>query len=42
VHKITKDLRWRTQMPANCGCVCHSIPGVKHVAACCSAPPVDF
>jgi hypothetical protein len=42
VHKVTKDPWWRTQMPANCGCDCHSIPGVKHVAACCSAPPVDF
>lgn len=29
-------------MPPNCGCMCHSVPGVKHVAACCSAPPVDF
>lgn len=25
-----------------CGCSCHTIPGVKHVAACCSAPSFDF
>lgn len=26
----------------NCGCMCHSVPGVRHVAACCDAPPIDF
>ena len=26
----------------NCGCMCHSFPGVRHVAPCCDAPPVDF
>lgn len=30
------------RMPPNCGCMCHSVPGVSHVAACCGAPPVDF
>lgn len=25
--------------PRNCGCPCHTEPGVMHVAACCDAPP---
>lgn len=28
------------KLDSNCQCICHSQPGVMHVAACCSAPPM--
>ena len=28
------------KLDPNCQCICHSQPGVMHVAACCSAPPM--
>lgn len=26
-------------LPVECGCACHRHPGVKHIMACCTAPP---
>ena len=34
--------RQRPLVPqANCGCMGHSMPGVRHIAACCDVPHVD-
>lgn len=27
---------------SECDCMCHRMPGVSHVAACCDGLPIDF